>query len=250
MPPLQFRRGFTIHHGEWDTPVLMLHEIFSEQMYSRDLRSVPDSVIVDIGANIGAVALDFAEHWPLVEIHSYEPNPQTFQSLSRNVEYNHFGGRVKLFNEAVGACNGTFDIWTGVLSVGCSGYTSEIDPGAKLVRVPCVDLQTVFARIGDRKISLLKIDAEGAEVDILGSGLSFDSVEHVAVECHDNLTPHALDKCWSILVRHGFECKMKTVAPHAGVSMVLGYKRVAGDPTQNAGRPAATQSTEAEKIPS
>jgi hypothetical protein len=86
----------------------------------------------------------------------------------------------------------------------------------------------VIERAGTRKISLLKIDAEGAEVDMLArSNTSFESVEHIAVECHDQLRPQALSQCRSTLVELGFQCKLKPVAPHAGVNMLLGYKRVA-----------------------
>ena len=226
IPPLEFRRGFTMHHGEWDTPVLMLHEIFSDNLYTHELQSAPDGVIVDIGANIGAVVLDFATRWPNLEIHAYEPNPLTFQSLLRNVEDNGLSGRVRLYNEAVAASPGTFGIWTGVLSVGSSGYLSDPGPAAKLVSVPCVDLRTVLSRVGRRKISLLKIDAEGAEADMLvaASVGPLDSVEHVAVECHDNLSPRALELCWDRLTQLGFLCKLKPVAAHAGVNMVLGHR--------------------------
>ena len=57
LPPLVFRRGFTLHHCQWDCPISLLHEIFADQLYSRCLKTGSSGVVVDIGANIGAVAL-------------------------------------------------------------------------------------------------------------------------------------------------------------------------------------------------
>src|SRR5579859_4181856 len=132
-PALEFRRGFTLRGGPWDDPIVLLKEIYADRMYRYGLRSNPEGVVVDIGANIGAVAMDFADGWQHLEVHCYEPNPTTFESLHRNIKDNGFSDRVKLFNEAVAGHVGSFDMWTEVMSVAASGYTKEPPPGAKQV---------------------------------------------------------------------------------------------------------------------
>ncbi len=227
IPPLRFRRGFTMYHGRWDTPVLMLQEIFVEEMYTHGLRTTPDGIVIDIGANIGAVVLDFATRYPGLPIHAYEPNPITFESLERNVVDNHLAGHVRLFHEAVAAKVGTFEIWTKIMSVASSGYLKEApSANATLASVPCVDLATVLERAGSQKIALLKIDAEGAEVDILncGPGVSLAAVQSVAVECHDQLRPGALEECRALLAQHGFRYRVRAVAEHAGIRMLYGWR--------------------------
>lgn len=226
LPVLKFRRGFTLASGKLDSPILLIEEIFDDEIYLRELRSEPEGIVLDIGANIGAVALDFALRWPQLRVHSYEPNPGTFQSLRRNIMENHVSDRVALFNEAVGAKVGTFDLWTEILSVGASGYIREVPPNAKLVSLPCVDLATVFQRLEGKTIFLLKVDVEGAEVDIFENthGLSFADVRQVAIECHEQVRPGALEVCRGTLDRHGFQCKTLAVAEHAGVYMLYGWK--------------------------
>lgn len=227
MPPLQFRHGFTLCGGRWDSPVLMLEEVFGDRIYRRQLTSNPDGVIVDIGANIGAMTVDFASQWPQIKIHAYEPNPSTFEVLKRNVFDNRLAGRVELFNEAVAGHVGSFKLWTEMLSVGASGYYTESPSAeAKPTTVPCVDLATVFRRVGGEPIFLLKIDTEGAEVDILkrSAGLPFWQVQHIAVECHNDLAPGALEVCRRITDNHGFRCAVKPVAAHAGIYMLYGRR--------------------------
>ncbi len=225
-PALEFRRGFTLYGGKWDDPVLMLKEVYGERIYRHGLRSNPAGMVVDIGANIGAVSMDFADRWGL-QIHAYEPNPETFHSLERNINDNRLSDRVVLFNEAVAGYVGSFKLWTEVVSVGASGYSSEPPGNARQVSVPSVDLATVFRRVEGRTIFLLKIDAEGAEADILDSarGLSFANVRHVAVECHEALRPGALALCCKVLDEQGFRSDTRPVAEHAGIHMLYGWKK-------------------------
>ena len=227
VPPLEFRDGFTLSGGRWDSPVLMLEEVFGDKIYRRQLPSKPNGIILDIGANIGATVLDFANRWPQVKIHAYEPNPSTFEVLQRNIFNNGLAGRVESFNEAVAGHVGSFNLWTEMISVGASGYFTE-SPSfeAKPITVPCVDLETVFGRVAEDQIFLLKIDAEGAEVDILkrSVGLPFSRVQHVAVECHNGLAPGALEVCQRITDNHGFRCVVKPVAEHAGIYMLYGRR--------------------------
>jgi FkbM family methyltransferase len=225
-PALEFRRGFTLSGGKWDDPIVMLKEVYGERIYRHGLRSKPEGVVLDVGANIGAVAMDFADRWGL-EIHAYEPNPGTFQSLQRNITESHFADRVVLFNEAVAGHVGSFEMWTELMSVAASGYSPEPPSGAKQVSVACVDLATVFRRVDGRTIFLLKIDAEGAEADILenASGLSFDRVRHVAVECHETLRPGAMAICRGVLDKQGFQCDTRPVAEHNGIHMLYGWKK-------------------------
>lgn len=225
-PVLQFRRGCVLTSTRWDAPVLMLHEIYAEKIYRRCLRSVPEGVVLDIGANIGAVAVDFATQWARLTIHAYEPNPATFESLRQNIEANGLQKRVVSFNEAVAGKVGHFDLWTGVVSVGSGGYMDSPPPCARTVRVASVDLETVFRRVGNQPIYLLKVDVEGAELDIFENAreLSFANVQNVAIECHEKLRRGATNVCRSVLGKHGFKQRMYIVSEDAGIAMLYGWR--------------------------
>src|ERR1700749_386093 len=56
-PPLRFRDGLTLHHGRLDNPVSLLREVFGERQYRRHIERPRDGLMIDIGANIGAVTV-------------------------------------------------------------------------------------------------------------------------------------------------------------------------------------------------
>ena len=184
-------------------------------------------MVIDIGANIGAAVLDIASRCKGAEIHAYEPNPAACRTLVRNLKENAIHSRVTVYEEAVTkSCDG-LQMWVDVISVGCSGYlTKAPNPSARLIDVASVDLDTVIGRCGGREIALLKIDAEGAEVDILEGARanSLDSVRQVAVEYHEGILPGAAARCRTALLRHKFECSVLPNHDHPGIGMVYGWR--------------------------
>jgi FkbM family methyltransferase len=55
---------------------------------------------LDCGANIGLATLFFKRLYPESEIHAFEPDPETFKMLRRNVEQNSLS-YVYLYNVAL-----------------------------------------------------------------------------------------------------------------------------------------------------
>ena len=74
IPPLRFRHGFTWHHGARDEPMLLFDEIFVDRFYE-PLGAPANAIVLDVGANIGAVTLFWAAGRPDLRFHAYEPNP-------------------------------------------------------------------------------------------------------------------------------------------------------------------------------
>lgn len=185
-PPLRFRNGMMLHHECGDSPVFLFFEIFANGCYRRSAPLPQHGTIVDIGANIGAFALDCAFRRPLVTIHAYEPNPRVFRTLEKNVAENGLQDRVRLFDEAVAACDGTLQLWDEGASVAAGAFGSR-PAGAASLDVKAVSLTTVTARAGN--VNLLKIDAEGAEVEILSRASDLACVARVVGEYHEHLVP-------------------------------------------------------------
>lgn len=219
IPPLVFRRGFTLFHGPHDQPIMLLKEVFADRCYRKYLDSLRDGVLVDIGANIGSVTLDLVSQIEGLKAYAYEPNPSTYRTLVRNIEENGLASRVRTFGEAVGKGRSTLKLWTDIPSSWSTAYSNaapaydkpEMVKDAKEVEVPCIGLGEVLARV-DGAISLLKIDAEGAEADIL-EGVepgALSRVKNVALEYHEHLCPNALARCRDALTRAGFTCAHET----------------------------------------
>ena len=115
LPPLQFRRGFVLNHGPADDPILLLHTVFARSEYGALAGRF--RYLVDIGANIGTVTLDLAWRDPNLKVDAYEPNPLTFDTLSRNVRENGLDSRVRTYRDAVTNQDGEALLWSGDSSV-------------------------------------------------------------------------------------------------------------------------------------
>lgn len=215
IPPLRFRQGTTLEHDRGDSPVFLFFEVFANGCYRRQLRRPPCGTIVDIGANIGAFTLDCAYRYPAVRIEAYEPNPLVFRTLRKNIDANGLAGRVRLHNEAVGATRGTLRLWTSAGNIAATAYPSSRDKTGPAIDVPQTDLATVVERAGT--VGLLKIDAEGAEADILEGGrAALTAVEQIVAEYHEMLVPGVLQRVEHVLREQGFVpavCRSRRCGP-------------------------------------
>lgn len=212
LPPLRLRRRhITLHHTLHDGPVPLVLEIFGDHCYHRFMRAPRKGVIVDIGANIGVFTLYWATRSEDTTFQAYEPNPETSRTLRLNLEANGLSGRVKIYDEAVGRESAEAKIWTNVPSLIASvNVAMPPTPEAVSLSVPMIDLNEVVRRAGDT-VELLKIDAEGAEADIL-EGATADTllkVKQVVLEYHEHLCQSALARSRQVLERAGFRCRVK-----------------------------------------
>jgi FkbM family methyltransferase len=216
LPPLQFRRGFVLHHGPGDDPILLLHTVFARSEY-RALASGRLRYLVDIGANIGSVTLDLAWRDAHLKVDAYEPNPRTFDTLTRNVRENGLESRVRVFSDAVSNQDGMVMLWSGDSSV-LSSVSAGAAVGGASVSVPTVSLDHAITRTGAGQIAL-KIDAEGAEVEMLESAAqaTLAAIDEVALEYHDSIVPDARERCQAVLTQAGFTCRTMPFTSDQGI---------------------------------
>lgn len=205
LPPLKFWNGFTWHHGEHDEPVLLFREIFIDRFYD-PLDAPAGAVVLDIGANIGAVSMFWAEGRPDIKFHVYEPNPQSFSTLCKNIESNRLSSQFTAHPEALGRTRGELKLWTDVPTTLATSYGEAPAEGARMITVPMITLDEAWDRLGRGPIWMLKIDTEGAEGDILegASDALLDSVQNACIEWHDNLNPGVFQRCRRRLDAAGF----------------------------------------------
>jgi FkbM family methyltransferase len=216
LPALHFRRGFVLNHGPGDDPILLLHSVFARSEYGA-LASVRWRYLVDIGANIGSVTLDLAWRDPGVRVDAYEPNPTTFETLTRNVLENGLASRVRVFNDAVTGEDGVVVLWTGQSSV-LSSVSASDAIGGESVAVRAVSLDRAINRTGAAYVAV-KIDAEGAEVEMLesASNATLAAIEELALEYHDSIVPQARARCEAVLTRAGLVCRTMPFNGHQGI---------------------------------
>ncbi|MBC7933416.1 MAG: FkbM family methyltransferase [Rubrivivax sp.] len=219
-PTLKFRSGLTLHHGLHDSPVSLLREVFGEQQYRRHIKSPSEGVMIDLGANIGSVTLDWASRSRRLRVHAYEPNPLTNSVLRRNIEANNLADRVTVHDEAVGREAGQVRLWTNVNSMTVTAYgVRPPAPEAVATCVPIIDLNEVVRRAGGGPIALLKMDTEGAEADTLegASTATLEALRQIILEYHETLCPNASARCKNILERAGFRCLVRPLNENHGL---------------------------------
>jgi len=163
---VKYHRWLHPWQGDWETKVLFTKEILTN--LSKII--TPGSTVIDIGAQTGNMSVAYAQYADAVI--SFEPNPATFEVLQLNATLNP---KIKPFNYAIsdeegpltfhysdyGFCNGGFATRTQH-GIGVTGHQVPIDVWAvnfeSFVQQSSIDLG---------KISLIKVDAEGHDKDIL-----------------------------------------------------------------------------------
>lgn len=113
-------------------------------------------VAIDGGANVGSWSKALAEKFKMV--YSFEPNPETFECLSRNVSEWGIGGRVSLFPNALS----DRDELVSMTSPGKErrSVTSSITGPGDIPAIPIDKLDL-------KDCSFIKLDLEGYEAQAL-----------------------------------------------------------------------------------
>jgi len=106
-------------------------------------------------------------------VFAFEPSPVNYELLARNVAENPgLAPRIRLFRHGLGARDGMATLYAkGVADSGSSVFRDVEREGLVSARpdavIPLRDAAVVLREIGIDRHSLLKIDIEGAEYDVL-----------------------------------------------------------------------------------
>jgi FkbM family methyltransferase len=131
--------------------------------------AVRPEIILDIGSNIGASIIYFHHQFPDARIFGFEPHPDTFQILQKNVA--HLPG-VTIFNCGVGAARERIAVRADNVNFGAFNTRGRFkDRGHPAAPVECEvrRLDDVLREIGIAHFDLIKIDCEGAEADVFST---------------------------------------------------------------------------------
>jgi FkbM family methyltransferase len=157
--------------------------IFLDGWYRADFRG---ATVIDVGGHKGYFGA-FALLSGAASVRSFEPESANFAALDRAVA--SFGGAWQSYKAAVGSVAGTANLRVNTESAGHSILDHEdVDrPTRGIERVDVVAMADILAGAGAVGPLIVKIDAEGAEADIvLGTPAeAWSAVDHVFLEVHD-----------------------------------------------------------------
>ena len=143
--------------------------------------------VLDIGANVGVTALYFSQIFPNAQIYAFEPAPDNFAVLERNIANSK---RIQGFNFGLGAEDAALELFHSDNPVNFGGYSlhpAGSDTSRK-VRIQVRNIASVLAELSLQRIDVVKIDTEGAEWDILTAFPAdiLQTAQYITGELHGN----------------------------------------------------------------
>jgi FkbM family methyltransferase len=126
--------------------------------------------VLDIGANIGYYAL--MEAMIIGEdgvVYAVEPDQRNLQLLKKNIILNHLEKTIQIFDKAISNKNGVQQFALHSRSnlnvILYNGERPSEEPYQDIIKIETIDIYNFLRSIG--KTTLLRMDVEGHEVDIL-----------------------------------------------------------------------------------
>jgi FkbM family methyltransferase len=178
-----------------------LHEFEEMSFLLHALR--PGDLFVDVGANVGSYTV-LASGACGARSLAFEPVPSTFSHLIDNIRLNNLDALVDARNVSLGRKQGFVDITTSLDAA--NHVVSASEPTALSVRVPVVTLDSA---LGGRQPTVVKIDVEGFETEVLEGAaktMESNSLVGLIVETNGSGARYGFDEgqLWSRLLRWGF----------------------------------------------
>ncbi len=228
------------HLNEYETDFLY-KELFVDRVYLKNgIQLTGASVVVDIGANIGLFAVFLQEQFPGCKIVLVEPSPVLCEIIRANT--NAFADQVQVVQKGISNARkeADFTFYAGYSIL--SGFKADAAKDAQFLRggiksqlsrlrlspereeefiaslmegklsdpqcfkAELISLDDLITAQDLQRIDLLKIDAEGCEMEILmGVGASnWPKIKQLVMEVHD-AEGCMLGKIVELIEAHGFK---------------------------------------------
>lgn len=163
----------------------MFEEIFINANYFFNIKK-KDPVIIDCGSNTGLSILFFKQLYPKSKIIAFEPDPNTFTILERNINLNKLNN-ITLYNVALDNEISQKTFYTNKTNP-ASGVSSLIANRANKdeIKVETVKLSSYI----ESKIDLLKLDIEGSEfavIEDLHETGKLNFIDKMIIEYHHHI---------------------------------------------------------------
>lgn len=172
----------------------VINNVIREE-YGRFRLSGDPEWMIDAGAYIGDTSAYFLSRFPKLKVIALEPNPPSYKVARQNLE--PYGGRVTLLN-------------MGLFSTERNLFFEGDDTSAAIaiagVKVECTTILSLMDRFSIPRLSILKMDIEGAEESIFLSRPEdwLSRIDLLLIEIHGD---HIQPLVTRVLDSNGFSMK-------------------------------------------
>ena len=234
--------GMPVSFFDYYWLVEMFEEIFVRQHYYFEAEtSTP--VIIDVGSNIGLAILFFKRLYPASTVIGFEPDPDAYEVLTRNIADNRLEG-VQVLNEAVHGGSDRVYLYSDPGTPGSPQMSmrSERISG----RRRAVSATRLSNHISGR-VDFLKLDVEGAEavvIEDLERAARLQAIARMAIEYHHHIDPDddALGSMLAALERSGFGYQLEARLDRSPGSRIRHFQNVLVHAYRKDAEPASTGS--------
>ncbi|MFH1244249.1 MAG: FkbM family methyltransferase [bacterium] len=195
-------------------------EIFGENIYYLEIDKA-DPTIVDLGAHIGMTTLYYKRLFPEAKVWAYEPQPNNFSLLKKNIEENQVNN-VELIQAAVAPKTGLLRLNDPVGDNAWKSGMGIIPKGWKGIQTTREAQVTAVAisEVLNQRIDILKMDIEGMEYEVVrAAGIALRNAQHILIEVHPR-AGHRLEEIEKILLQQGFRIGIHNDRSNLGKGLV------------------------------
>jgi FkbM family methyltransferase len=211
-----FANGYKISYRNDCELEVLYEDIFTKNIYFFETEN-PAPDIIDCGGHIGLAVLYFKSLYPRSRVLTFEPNPETFYLLNRNIVKNSLHG-VEAINMALshGDNEDAIPTWENFLEAWDSTDTIEPDLWDNMDQYRVFRISALQSSYINAKFEFIKLDIEGAEYYVLDeSKAKIGSVGAITLEYHQsarNLAERKLEKTIAVLSAAGFRYRLYSQA--------------------------------------
>ena len=205
-------RHFRLRYPESEAMSKVLDDVFSGREYPLVFPSkFRPSVIIDVGANVGAAAIWFHVSFPYAKIIALEPSPSLFDLLEENTAGI---ASIDACNVGFGNENRECDLYVGSANVAQNSLVEHSGTDGRKESVVIRKASEELDAMGVDHVSILKVDTEGCEIPILEDLTRWmDRIAAVYVEYHSEEDRREIDR---LMAEHFFLIHASIHHPNLG----------------------------------
>jgi FkbM family methyltransferase len=186
------------------TDPIPFQQIFVQREYSCFDDLADAELILDLGANVGYASAYFLSRFPRAFVVAVEPDTANFAILEKNLA--PYKGRYLAVNAAVWSEKTTLHFTATSTDKGneCGREVTADTQKAGTIAVDAIDIDSLVAMTPYNKISILKVDIEGAETQVFARGFEtwLDQTKAFCIEIH--AVPNAHETVMAAIAGRGF----------------------------------------------